>query len=232
MTAREYKIAYGILMSTPLVGADTSARMSSTARRRVEQDPEQFTRRIRNAQTLTPTPTSDEVLRAVRSHYARRAEEQAQQRLEAAGWASWQDAADWATAQNAGWAEVGARIGMARKAVKAHADRAGVHLTAAIRREVEEFLALAAEHVAQHGSLTDCPRRLVKWLSRQRALVKQGKRSRVHGVLDEMDPDWWIPREGRITGTCVWPDCEAPNATLRGFCTRDYDRWKRTGREA
>jgi hypothetical protein len=229
MTAREYKISHGILMSRPLVGADTSARMSSKARQRVERDPDEYIRRIRKAHAEPPRPTDDEVLKAVRSHYARAAEEHAQQCLEAAGWASWQDAADWAIAQNAGWAEVGARIGMARKAVKAHAERAGVYLSASVRREAQEFLALAAEHVAEHGTLTDCPRRLVKWLSRQRALVKQGKRSRVHTALDKLDPGWWVPRNARITGTCEWTDCDAANATLRGFCARHYDRWKRTG---
>jgi hypothetical protein len=92
----------------------------------VEQDPDECIRRIRKAHAEPPAPTDDEVLKAVRSHYARAAKEQAQHCLETAGWASWQDAAYWATAQNAGWAEVGARIGMARKAAKAHAERAGV----------------------------------------------------------------------------------------------------------
>lgn len=50
------------------------------------------------------------------------------ERLASAGWSTWQDAADWAVANDAGWPEVGARMGASWRMAHAQAQAQGITL--------------------------------------------------------------------------------------------------------
>ncbi|MFT4086308.1 MAG: MucR family transcriptional regulator [Gordonia sp. (in: high G+C Gram-positive bacteria)] len=114
-------------------------------------------------------------------------------RLAAAGWTSWNEAAAWAATNECGWHDIAERLGASTSAAWSAARRQGVTLD----RPADRMLRRAEQHVAEHYTLLNARGDLARWLTNLRAAASKGYSTDVVERLDELDPDWRLPRKER-----------------------------------
>ncbi|WP_454162631.1 MucR family transcriptional regulator [Gordonia iterans] len=131
---------------------------------------------------------------AVAAEYDDRARRLWTERLQAAGWASWEAAVDWAVEHDKTWSDIAARLGITHQQARTVGMAHGVVLPPLWQRMV----VVARDHVDRYGTLLNTTGRLSAWLSRTRH-ESQTKRlpRRAVAALDRLDPDWRLDREAR-----------------------------------
>lgn len=225
--AHEYRLQHNIAMSDPLSGADTTVRRKEAAYRRVESDPDLMARMWQQREEAGSRggPVGSEARAAGMARRRRVVEAQWEERLALQGWASWHAAAEWAIAENVGWAEVAELLGASERPVQERAQLAGAPmLDRRITERQRQMLALAREQFARAGTLHRArPHELSDWLSHQRRLAARGVWRRVLAELEQIDPDWAVEAGQRTNPPCAVPGCETPREAL-GLCRIHYHR--------
>ncbi|MEU6137585.1 sigma factor-like helix-turn-helix DNA-binding protein [Nocardioides sp. NPDC047086] len=139
----------------------------------------------------------------------------------AAGWTSLADGLVWAEEHNVSWTGVADYLGFEKKAVRKRATEEGIRNPRPLsEREVRvlEFARRRAEADDPWSELAhDEIAELSSFLAYHRKKAADGSHSRVHDLLEEVDPEWTIPFDLR-RGTCGLDSCEEP-ARRSGLCT-------------
>lgn len=186
MSEDEYRYEWDLPASTRLAGDETRNIARANAMQRVDQAGPLEVQRF--------LPGIYPEGGVVGAEYEDRAWVLWEERLQAAGWKSWQAAVDWAMEHDKTWADIARELDITPQQAREVGMADGVVLPPIWKR----MLSLAHEHVDQHGTLLNTSGRLAQWVAGVRRASQNGQLPRrAVATLDRLDPDWHLDREGR-----------------------------------
>ncbi|MFI5623485.1 hypothetical protein ACIA03_08475 [Nocardioides sp. NPDC051685] len=139
----------------------------------------------------------------------------------AVGWTSLEDGLVWAEEHNVSWTGVADYLGFEKKAVRKRAIQEGIRKPQPLSEREVRVLEFARRRAEADDPWSELDREeiteLSSFLTYHRKKAADGSHSRVHDLLDEIDPEWKTPFDLR-RGTCGHDSCEEP-ARRSGLCT-------------
>ncbi|MFD2796489.1 MucR family transcriptional regulator [Promicromonospora vindobonensis] len=229
MTADEYRDAHDLLRGDPLEAPSVTEARSERKKQELAEHPEALAKLLSigfKPGHDIPRPEKRVQDRAV-AHRRTLSEADWMARLAQVGWSSWADAAVWAVENNQNWDGVAAHLGLAAGGhVRERAATEGVSIPARVTDKQWKMLGRCRIWADEHGSLYRVNDRATNnWLSNERVHLRGGYRSRVHDLLDEIDPHWDLPPARRPLPACSGDGCSATALSVsHGLCKTHYAR--------